>query len=448
MEITKKRRTDTRKLARAGILCALIIVMTLMPFTGYIPYGGAAEITTLHIVVIAGAVLLGWEYGTVLGLVWGLTCLVRAYVTAIWLPFGFGNPLVAVLPRILVGLVAGLVAQGLRKTRIRTSLALGITAAVGTLTNTVLVLTAMSIYLRSTIISTISTIIASLVTINGIIELFAAIIIVPAVVAAIRPRELMLGIDIGASTTKFALVKNGRCIKEYRKPDGESFEDALAAFGTAGVKRVAITGVGASYIKGDVAGVRTVRVDEFGSVSRGAARLSKKHNCLVVSVGTGTSFTRVTPFRAWHVGGTGLGGGSMLGLAAKVCGTEDMEELQRLAALGDLHAIDLQLMDVCEGTISNLKPNTTVANMSKFGPQTRPEDLAAGLCNLIFQALGVMAAFAVKRHFTKTIVLVGTISDWPIAKRSLDEVAALHKVKFVIPEHAAFATAIGAALAD
>ena len=59
-----------------------------------------------------------------------------------------------------------------------------------------------------------------------------------------------------------------------------------------------------------------------------------------------------------------------------------------------------------------------------------------------------MAAFAVKRHFTRTIVLVGTISDWPIAKRSLDEVAALHKVRFVIPEHAAFATAIGAALAE
>jgi type II pantothenate kinase len=137
-----------------------------------------------------------------------------------------------------------------------------------------------------------------------------------------------------------------------------------------------------------------------------------------------------------------------MGLSGKICGTDDMEELQRLAALGDLHEIDLQLMDVCEGTISNLKPNTTVANMSKLGANSRPEDLAAGLCNLIFQAVGVMASLAIKRHFTRTIVLVGTITDWPIAKRSLDEVAALHKVKFIIPEHAAFATAIGAALSE
>ena len=171
----------------------------------------------------------------------------------------------------------------------------------------------------------------------------------PAVVAAVKPRELVLGIDIGASTTKFALVKNGKCIKEYRKPDEQAFEDALESFGYSGVKRIAITGVGSSFIKGDIHGIPTKRKDEFSSVSRGALNLSKKHNCLVVSVGTGTSFTRVTPFRTWHVGGTGLGGGPLMGLSGKICGTDDMEELQRLAALGDLHEIDLQLMDVCEG---------------------------------------------------------------------------------------------------
>lgn len=446
MEVTKKRRADTRKLARAGILCALIVVMTIVPYTGYIYYG-LIEITTLHIVVAVGAVLLGWEYGAVLGFVWGVTCMLRALTNPLWALFV--NPLISLVPRVLVGIVGGLAASGFRKLGLRSGLVASLSAAAATLTNTVLVLSALKLF--STLLTgtpLLGTIYATLIGVNGVIELAAAIIIVPAVVAAVRPHDLILGIDIGASTTKFALVKNGRCVKEYRKPDGQSFEDALAEFGTSGVKRVAITGVGASYIKGDVAGVRTVRVDEFGSVSRGAVRLSKKHNCLVVSVGTGTSFTRVTPFRTWHVGGTGLGGGSMMGLSGTVCGTGDMEELQRLAALGDLQKIDLQLMDVCEGTISNLTPNTTVANMSKLGSQTRPEDRAAGLCNLIFQALGVMAAFAVKRHFTRTIVLVGTISDWPIAKRSLDEVAALHKVRFVIPEHAAFATAIGAALAE
>jgi len=446
MEISTRRKIDTRNLARAGILSALIIVMTVVPYTGYIYYG-LIEITTLHIVVAVGAVLLGWQYGAVLGLVWGVTCMLRALTNPLWAPFV--NPLISVVPRVLVGAVGGWAAMGLRKLKLRSGLVAGLSAAAATLTNTLLVLSALKLF--SAVLTgapLLGTIYATLIGVNGVIELVAAILIVPAVVAAVKPRELVLGIDIGASTTKFALVKNGKCIKELRKPDEQSFDEALEEFGYAGVKRIAITGVGASYIKGDIQGIPTRHADEFSAVSRGAMRLSHKHNCLVVSVGTGTSFTRVTPVRAWHVGGTGLSGGPLKGLSGRICGTDDMEELQRLAAEGDLHAIDLQLMDVCEGTISNLKPNTTVANMSKLSDQSSKEDLAAGLCNLIFQGIGVMASFAIKRHCTRKIVLVGTITDWPIAKRSLDEVAALHNVRFIIPEHAAFATAIGAALAE
>ncbi len=448
MELSTKKKTDTRDLVRASILSALIIVMTFIPYTGYISYGGGLEITTLHIVVIVGAVMLGWKYGAVLGLVWGITCLIRAYMTVIYLPFGFGNPLVSVLPRVVVGIVAGLVAQGLRKTKIRTGVSLGIATAAGTLTNTFLVLTAVSIYGRSTIAAAIQLIIVTLISVNALIELIAAIILVPVIVAAIGPRELVLGIDIGASTTKFALVKNGRCIKEYRKPDEQSFDEALDSFGYTGVRRIAVTGVGSSFIKDELRGVPTVHREEFASVARGATRLSKKLNTLVVSVGTGTSFTRITPIRTWHIGGTGLGGGLIRGLSGRLCETTDMEALQKLATGGDLHAIDLQLKDVFEGTISHLTPSTTVANMSKLNEQSTREDVAAGLCNMIFQSIGVMAVFAAKRHLTRTIVLVGTITDWPIAQRSLDEIAALHNVKFIVPDHAAFATAVGAALLE
>jgi type II pantothenate kinase len=294
----------------------------------------------------------------------------------------------------------------------------------------------------------LGTIYATLIGVNGSIELVAAILLVPVIVAAISPREIVLGIDIGASTTKFALVKNGKCVKEYRKPDEQSFEDALESFGYAGVKRIAITGVGSSFIKGNLHGIPTVRRDEFTSVSHGATKLVKQSNTLVVSIGTGTSFTRITPVRAWHVGGTGLGGGMLKVLSGRLCGTDDMDELQQLAASGDLHAIDLQLRDVFEGTLSHLTPSATVANMSKLSEQSARADVAAGLCNMIFQSIGVMAVFAAKRHLTRTIVLVGTITDWPIAQRSLDEVAALHNVKFIVPDHAAFATAIGAALSE
>ena len=446
MEQTMKRKIDTKNLVRASILCALIFVMTYVPYTGYINYG-LVEITTLHIVVAVGAVMLGWVYGAVLGFVWGIFCILRALGNPLWAPFV--NPLVSLVPRIIVGAVAGLAASGFRKLHLRSGLIAALSAAAATLTNTVLVLSALKLF--SAVLNglpLLGTIYGTLIGINGSIELVAAILLVPVIVAAISPRELVLGIDIGASTTKFALMKNGKCVKEYRKPDGQSFDEALDGFGYAGVKRIAVTGVGTSFIQGNLRGIPTVHKDEFASLARGATKLSKKMNTLVMSIGTGTSFTRITPIRTWHVGGTGLGGGLLRGLSVRLCGTNDMDQLQKLAASGDLHAIDLQLRDVFEGTLSHLTPNATVANMSKLSDKSSREDIAAGLCNLIFQSIGVMGVFAAKRHLTRTIVLVGTITDWPIAQRSLDEVAALHKVKFIVPDHAAFATAIGAALSE
>jgi type II pantothenate kinase len=446
LKLQSHKKTDTRKLATAGVLAALIVVMTVVPYTGYIYYG-LIEITTLHIVVAIGAVMLGWEYGAILGCVWGVTCVLRALTNPLWLPFV--NPLVSVVPRIFVGAVAGLAATGLRKAGCKQYVVASLSAAAGTLVNTFLVLSALKLFSADFAgMPLLNTIYSTLIGVNGVIELVAAVLIVPAVIAALQPRALTLGVDIGTSTTKLALVKGGRCIKTMLKPDDQTLTDALEAFGATGVKRIAVTGVGASYLKEDLLGIPTAHVDEFTALSRGAAKCAGKHNCLVVSVGTGTSFVRVTPFRSWHMGGTGLGGGLLKGLAQRLCGVSDMNQLQALATKGDLHEIDLQIQDICVGPLGNLKPENTAANMGKLSQSTRPEDLAAGLCNLIFQAIGVMAALTVDRRLTKNIVLVGTITDWPIAQVSLAQVEDLHHVHFIVPEHAAFATAIGATIGN
>ena len=72
------KRQNLRAFTMAAVLSALIIVMTVIPYTGYIYYG-LIEITTLHIVVAIGGVLLGWKYGAWLGFVWGATCVIRAF---------------------------------------------------------------------------------------------------------------------------------------------------------------------------------------------------------------------------------------------------------------------------------------------------------------------------------------------------------------------------------
>ncbi len=168
----------------ASVLAALIIAMSIVPYTGYINYG-LIEITTLHIITILGGVCLGWKYGAVLGAVWGLSCIVRCYVLVpAMATFGFANFFVAGLPRIMVGLVAGLVFVGVS----RWNKAVGAVAAAlaGTLTNTVLVLTAMNFYAKffhpenaTDSYTVFKNILGTLVGVNGLIELAAALVVVP-----------------------------------------------------------------------------------------------------------------------------------------------------------------------------------------------------------------------------------------------------------------------------
>ena len=135
-----------------------------------------------------------------------------------------------------------------------------------------------------------------------------------------------------------------------------------------------------------------------------------------------------------------------MGLGERLFGIKDAKQLSALAERGDTANCDLQLRDVCEGTISNLKPDTTVANLQKAGGAD-DASIALGLYNLIFQCVGVMAAFATKSHLTRKIFVCGAILDsQPLAKEVFEGVAALHGVRFVIPENAAYITAIGAAL--
>lgn len=183
---------NVRKLVLTAMFAAIIVAMTVIPYTGYISYGGVLEITTLHVIVILGATLLGWKSGLVIGGVWGITNLLRALTNPLWLPFV--NPLVSVVPRILVALVAAVVYDALTKkflkyrgsrTAILTDLSALIVAAVAaTLTNTVLVLTAYYIFggmIESyrAVFDLMSGILGTIIGLNGVVEMVLAIIVVP-----------------------------------------------------------------------------------------------------------------------------------------------------------------------------------------------------------------------------------------------------------------------------
>ena len=135
-----QRRSNAYHISILAVLIAIVIIQNVVPFFGYIPILGLS-LTTIHVTVIVAAVVLGPKDGAIVGAAWGLIDWLRAFIapTSALAPLVFTNPLVSVVPRILIGVVAGWVFIALKK-RISIPLSLTLAGVAGSLTNTLLVL--------------------------------------------------------------------------------------------------------------------------------------------------------------------------------------------------------------------------------------------------------------------------------------------------------------------
>ena len=143
------KKTNVHLLAQMGLLTGLMLVMSFTPL-GYIPLG-FMNATTMHIPVILGACLSGPEMGAVLGGLFGITSVIRATLTPtltsfVFTPFYSLSPqfhgswkslIVAIVPRILIGVVAGLVYQALSRMVKQNAAAFVAAGFFGSITNTI-----------------------------------------------------------------------------------------------------------------------------------------------------------------------------------------------------------------------------------------------------------------------------------------------------------------------
>ncbi len=173
------------KMVQISLFMAIIVVMTFIPQVGYIVYGGLS-ITTLHIPVIIGAIFLGPLAGTILGATWGITCLMYAMMNGTADAVIFLNPLISVVPRIIVGFATGWYFVFFNK--LNKKIAVPITAALGTFTNTALVMGAIYLFAGDglvTLVEWVRNIILITVAMNGAIEIIAAIFLATVICRAL-----------------------------------------------------------------------------------------------------------------------------------------------------------------------------------------------------------------------------------------------------------------------
>ncbi len=267
--------------------------------------------------------------------------------------------------------------------------------------------------------------------------------------------SVIIGIDVGGSTTKICAIKNGQLLT----PDTVTANDPLAsvygAFGKytaengialSGIDCVAVTGVGSAFLENDIYGLPTKHISEFTATGKGGLFLSGKEEAIIVSMGTGTAIIHARDGQATHLGGTGVGGGTLIGLSKQMLGMTSAEEVAELALQGSLANIDLTIEAMTKKDISpTLTAKTTAANFGNLTDTATKADIALGILNLVFETAGMMAVFSSRQKGVNDIVLTGNLSVLPQTEEKYRSLSAMFGVNFIIPALSQYATVIGAA---
>ncbi len=269
--------------------------------------------------------------------------------------------------------------------------------------------------------------------------------------------SLVIGIDVGGSTTKIVGIENGTSIKS---PMNITANDPITSlFGAFGkylydnnidlqeVEHVMLTGVGASGVSTPIYGLPTTHVDEFRADGLGARFASGLDQLIVVSMGTGTTLVRVDGDAINHIGGISMGGGKLQGLSHLLLKTNDICEVVEMASHGDISHINLQIKDISKGDIEGLPMHATASLFGKaVSSNANNNDIAKGLICMVLETIGSCAVLSQVNGGFKDFVLIGNLAQLPECELIFPMMESLYRVRFHIPEHARYCTALGAAL--
>jgi len=228
------------------------------------------------------------------------------------------------------------------------------------------------------------------------------------------------GVDAGGTLVKIAYVKDGT--RRLRKFRSDRLEEAaawlrtelpdapLCLTGGKGAKLAALIGRGTELVpefEATCMGVRMLLPAEIGGKP-----------FLLANVGTGTSVHVIDGERHLRVGGTGLGGGTIVGLARLLAGIDEYEQIVAAASKGDRGAADLKVRHIYEGLEPPIDGDLTASNFGRVPPgaaigdgaagSIAREDALASVIGMVGEAVATLCVSAAAAHGVKTIVYIGS----------------------------------------
>lgn len=269
-------------------------------------------------------------------------------------------------------------------------------------------------------------------------------------------KKIIIGIDVGISTTKIVGInQEGAVISPMRITAADPITSLYGAFGKYlhenkislnEVEHIKLTGVGSAYINENIYGRPTSKAEEFIADGLGARYESNLDRMMVVSMGTGTSLVQCVGDDIRHIGGIGIGGGTLAGLCRIMLQTDDMRQVVALATEGNIYNINLFIKDICAKPLPGLPMSATASLFSNAKANASREDIAIGLIYMVLQAIGSSSILSSLNTGIRDFVMIGNLTLLPQCREVYPSMEKLYNVRFRIPKYSEFCTAIGAAL--
>lgn len=276
-------------------------------------------------------------------------------------------------------------------------------------------------------------------------------------------KNIIIGIDIGGSTTKIVgFDVSGE--KEFKLIDPifvkatDPITSIYGAFGkfldTNGyslgdIKKIMVTGAGSSYMTRPIYDLPCERIEEFKAIGLGGLYLSGLGKAIITSCGTGTALVYAEAEKdPVYLGGTGVGGGTLVGLSKKMLSMDNVNHISELARNGSLDKVDLKISDITkQDIVPGFGDIMTASNFGSISDLATKSDIALGIINMVFETIGMVSIFAARNYGIRDIVLTGNLSGVEQADGIFKTLNEMFDMNFIIPNNSRFGTVIGAALA-
>ncbi|RAV05532.1 type II pantothenate kinase [Paenibacillus sp. YN15] len=223
-----------------------------------------------------------------------------------------------------------------------------------------------------------------------------------------------IGIDAGGTLIKIAYIEHGKL--ELMK-----FPTKQMAHAVAWLKQhfpqaeYCVTG-GKSEVLQKRLEQPVKQIVEFEATCKGVLQLlqdieDRPSEFVLTNVGTGTSIHIVKQDEHFRIGGTGVGGGTMLGLSKLLAGTGEFGEIVQFAPEGLREKVDLKVSHIYEGAEPPIPGDLTASNFGHIPhnpEELQPSDLLASVIGLVGETVTTVSVHAAMQYGISSIVYIGS----------------------------------------